>query len=80
MKLIKVKCKDNKAEEDRAIGIVKEIKSGSAYFVGPFRLFYKQGKITAAAPRKGEATLSDTGAVGFVKSAILANKPVMKAR
>lgn len=80
MKLIKIKCKDSKEQEDRAIEIVKEIKSGKAYSVGPFRLFFKLGKITASAPRKGEATLSDKDATEFIKSAILANKPVSMLR
>lgn len=77
MKIFKVRKSDRGEWDDKATKIIYEIKHGSAYFVGPFRLFLKNNRITASAPRKGETSLTDEQAFELIKSALMAKKQVM---
>lgn len=62
---------------EEAKRIADEIQNGTAYTVAGFRLFSKNGQLTAKA-RQGEAPLSLSEVVDFIAAALALNKPVMK--
>lgn len=64
--------------EDRAAEIIDAVKGGESWQIGAFRLYMKNGALTAHVNRRGDAGLSEAEALHLCRYAIGSGQCVMK--